>query len=170
MPIDPQIANHIAAYQIMKQMALKGLEGKLEAQHVTHCAGNSASNILWLAGHLAASLDGIASNMLGAAPVLPKSYEAKFGMGTKPSSNSADYPSLDELRRDLDAAATSVINALGCAPAGILEKPLPEGSPVSRIFPNVGVLLHAMVFHTGYHIGQISLLRSAQGLPTGFAM
>jgi len=64
----------------------------------------------------------------------------------------------------------AVVARLGSMSDGDLDTALPVSSPVKELFPTLGALLGAAVFHAGYHTGQIALLRRAQGLPSGMGM
>ncbi|MCA9413782.1 MAG: hypothetical protein KC944_21375 [Candidatus Omnitrophica bacterium] len=46
----------------------------------------------------------------------------------------------------------------------------PEQACINEGFPTVGALLDTGPIHSGYHLGQISLLRKIQGLSAGFGI
>jgi uncharacterized damage-inducible protein DinB len=48
-----------------------------------------------------------------------------------------------------------------------LLEPFPADSTIARFSANPDEHLHNAVYHTAYHLGQISMLRKQQGLPTG---
>lgn len=165
--LSPRLEAHIAAFQMMRQMAHGALRGDLKPEQTVYCTAPSRSHILWLAGHVATTLDGIALDFTGKR-TLPEDYCSRFGMGSSPSANAGDYPSLAELTSAIDKVTDAIIDGLKQIPDSKLDEQLPESSPLSKVFPTKDALLHALIFHTGYHMGQVSLLRRAQGLPTGF--
>ena len=146
------------------------LSDDLEAHHLMFQLAPSRSHILWNVGHLAWAFDRVVVPAVGLESQLDDSYVEKFGMGSQPVTEIAAYPAVEDLTETVANIVGAVIAKLGSLNDGDLDTALPDSSPVKELFPTLGALLGAAVFHAGYHTGQIALLRRAQGLPSGMGM
>lgn len=161
---------HIEAFTQLRQFFKVSLSGELNARARVFQAGKSFSHIHWLVGHMAWVMDGVAGSTFGRPVAMAVETGQQFGMGATPDPQAEGYPALEDLMREFDAAVVQTIDALETMTDEDLDRPLPEDSPAKDRFPTLGALLHGMVFHTAYHLGQIALLRRAQGLPSGFGV
>lgn len=152
-----------------KSILMRSLDGDLSEAHWSHQALPCRSNIYWLVGHIATSLDNNFMKPVGGQPQLPESYRTIFGQGTQPSGAIADYPPVAELTAAADGAFDRFIARVETLSDEDLAKPIPEKNPV---MPNatIGDMIALACIHTGYHTGQISMLRRAQGLATGIGV
>ena len=118
----------------------------------------------WLIGHLTLVCQ-LLGGAVGVAPWLPRDLAERFGQGSKPVGDAGSYEPKDvALARLGDAAArlTGVIEQLDNAR---LDAPFPVES-YREVFPTLRhALTQVLVGHTAYHIGQLSVWRSAMGLP-----
>jgi len=116
----------------------------------------------WLVGHLAVTGD-FARRLCGAKAICPSEWRAKFNPGTKPSTNVADYPPMQELvarwrevYADLPKAYESAGEKLAAA------NPYEPGRAA---FPTAGdFAAYLMTGHLGYHLGQLYGWRAAAGI------
>ncbi len=161
---------HIEAYSMLRQMFKAALTGEIDATARNFQTGKSRSTIHWLVGHLTWSMDRVGRGPFGLPPELPAEYDALFGMGATPDPKAEGYPALEKLMREFDACVEGLAENIATLRDEDLERPLPDNSPANVRFPTLGALLHGMVFHAGYHLGQVSMLRCAQGLPSGFGV
>lgn len=166
---NPVVANHIANIRLLKGFCHRVLSGDVPADALTHQAYADGSHILWLMGHIAWSIDRGTTPYFGGTPEL-EGYTELFGMGSKPKSDAHAYPTPEALRGAIDTACDGLARALESHTDESLERPLPPESPLANFFPSIGALVGFTLFHSGYHLGQISLLRRAQGLPSGVGM
>jgi uncharacterized damage-inducible protein DinB len=127
------------------------------------------SNLFWLVGHIAASLDHNFLKPLGGQSVLPESYRTIFAQGTQPSAVVADYPPRAELAAAANAAYDRFIAHVETLADEDLAKPIPDKNPVMPD-ATIGDMISLACIHTAYHTGQISMLRRAQGFPTGLGV
>lgn len=96
----------------------------------------------------------------------PDPREHTFGMKSKPETTRSAYPSKDALVQAWVSGHESVAAALREAGPGVLdwETPLERWRPT---MPKVGILLpYLMLVHENTHLGQISMWRRVQGLPS----
>jgi len=119
----------------------------------------------WIIGHLALAADGH-SRYAGGTPKLGD-WQEKFGFGSKVTTDSADYPTKDELVAAWHEANQRLIDAVSTADAALLAKPT-EG-PLGKGLPTVrDFLTFSMTGHTSLHLGQLSAWRRAMGKPALF--
>lgn len=164
------IASGVAGMAMSRQFVLAALREGLTAENLVFQLPPSRTHILWTIGHLAWSRDRFLNGTLGATPVLPDSYGELFTFQTEPVADASAYPPLDEVLAQYQAAHEAGVARLGDMKDSDLARELPEESPIREVFPTVGALLGGTPFHEGYHAGQITLLRRAQGLEAGFGM
>jgi hypothetical protein len=161
---------HIEAYSMLRQMFKAALSGEIDASARAFQAGESRSTIHWLVGHVTWAMDRVGRGPFGLKPELPAEYDSLFGMGTTPDPQAAGYPPLEKLMREFDASVEGLAEKIATLNDGDLDRPMPEDSPAKVRFPTLGALLHGTYFHTAYHLGQVSMLRCAKGLPSGFGV
>lgn len=116
----------------------------------------------WTIGHMIFSCQGIAAE-LGTEPWLPDDWEARFGYGSRPSSDPSRYPDKSEMLLLLTDAASRLRGAVLAADESVLKQPLPDES-----LPTMGhLLIQVIVGHSAYHAGQLAVWRRAIGKPSG---
>jgi hypothetical protein len=166
------VQHHIQSLTFAKEMmfptAFNGLE--LAPEQTVYQPGQATSHILWNAGHLVWAMDHELIPSLGGQSILPESYHELFRIGSKPSADASRYPGIEEIIANFKKVSNNAILLLNSMTDEELSKPVWEGALIKEVFPTLGALLDAQGFHTGYHIGQISLLRRIQGTPSGFRM
>ncbi|MCC7110384.1 MAG: DinB family protein [Deltaproteobacteria bacterium] len=119
------------------------------------------NHLLWQLGHLALDYRWFASALDGLADGITARQQELFGMGSRPREDAGEYPALDELRRDLEAAWERLLVAArglrdedaGKAPANGTKELRDRLDAVTKC-----------AWHNGWHSGQISGLRKAMGL------
>lgn len=161
---------YIASVYLVKALFERILSGELSDSAVIFQPSGSRSHILWQVGHSIWAFDALINPSLGGSPVLPEKYSELFRSGTQPVADLATYPSLRQLHDDFRKTLEVTISLLASKPDTEFAEPLPEGSPLAEELPNKGGIIPFVVYHTGYHNGQISMLRRLQGLPTGLGI
>ncbi len=165
------VQHHIQGLIFLKEkMMPTAFTGEITPEQSAHQSGQSTSHILWNAGHLVWAIDHELVPSLGGEPVLPGNYHELFNIGSKPTNDPSRYPSAEELLSNFSRVIDNAILLLNSMSDEDLSRPVWEHSMTRDIFPTVGALLNVEQVHAGYHIGQISLLRRTQGLPSGFGM
>lgn len=114
----------------------------------------------WILGHLAIAADGH-STYLGGEKQLDD-WADKFGRGSTPTTDPADYPSKDELLEAWHAANERLIAAAQSATPEMLTQP--NRGPLNDQLPTVGeFVVFSMTAHTAMHLGQLATWRRAMG-------
>lgn len=122
----------------------------------------SANHAMWFVGHMTSTDSFVLSKIAPEKAVeLPANYKELFGMGSKPSSDPAIYPTPEEalrLFRDRRAVLLAVLEKMSDEE---LAKPIPDGGP-SFLTDNAS-MFELIVWHEGLHCGQMSVARRALG-------
>lgn len=121
----------------------------------------SCNHALWFAGHMAQSDNFFISLVAPArAKELPE-YPAKFGMGSQPTGQPADYPPPESVLATMRERRRVLLEALADMTDDDLAKKLPAGTP--DFLSDVGSVFELAIWHEGQHSGQISITRRAMG-------
>lgn len=161
----PRAAVHLQSFHLAHNFLMRAFETAYTDEQLTRTTSGSRSHVLWLLGHLVWAYDTGLDMGPGRASQMPASYHDLFAFSTKPSNNVADYPSLHELKQNADIAFKRLSGYMADLTDAGLDAPVPAGHPVSANFASIDQFLGFLSFHTGYHLGQISLLRLSGGLP-----
>jgi hypothetical protein len=116
----------------------------------------------WILGHVAIGSDFVAI-LLGQPMITDQAWMAKFGPGSTPVSDRAEYPSKNELLATMRSTHARAIELLSQATTDQLNAP--NGTPFFPTeFPTVGALItHLMTTHAALHLGQLSAWRRVLG-------
>lgn len=129
----------------------------------THQVHAKANHALWFAGHMGV-VDDFMISLVDPDKASPKAgYPERFGMGSTPTSNPADYPPVDEVlayMRQRREVLTGILEGLG---EDDLDRPTPDGSP--PFLPTFGSVFQLTAWHEGFHLGQVSVAARGLGVP-----
>lgn len=123
----------------------------------------SDGHALWQMGHLAMTYAWVENSLVGTKPEFPERYNALFGFGSKPVDNPALYPSVAEVRSAMERGWERVAKITGAMKESDLAK-APAGD-TGGMAKDKGEMVRLLVWHEGWHQGQLSSLRKALGLP-----
>jgi len=122
---------------------------------------DKANPPIWVAGHLA-TVDNFMISLLAPEKAVAKvEYQTKFGMGSRPTSDPADYPPPEEVLAFMRERRRTVLEILAGLSDDDMSKPTPEGTP--GIMPDVGSIFELAVWHEAIHAGQVTVARRALG-------
>jgi hypothetical protein len=122
---------------------------------------DQANHALWLAGHLGTVDNFMISLLAPEKAIANPEYQAKFSMGSRPSSSPSDYPEVGDVLDFMRKRRSVVLEILaGMSEAGMVEPP-PKGTP--DIMPDVGSIFETLIWHEALHAGQITVARRALG-------
>jgi uncharacterized damage-inducible protein DinB len=146
--------------QTIRQLNEQMLPAFASPQDWTQQIFPGANHALWIVGHLAL----VDNNVLGRffSKSLDKpAYSEKFGRGSKPSPNAADYPSPEDVLALFRERRSALVNSIEGFPTADFEKPVPPGLP--PFVQNVGQMFAFVAVHEATHTGQLSMCRRALG-------
>ncbi len=135
----------------------------IPADAMQHLATPGERHPAWLLGHLLLA-DSYLLHLLAVQP-LPDDFSTlieRHGPASAPTAEAA-YDSKDALVARLTATNAARVAHVAAMSAADLAQALPDAH-LAQAQPTIGHHLHALVFHEGYHSGQLSAWRKAHGL------
>ena len=116
---------------------------------------------LWFAGHMA-QLDNFFISLVAPDQVRPlPEFPERFGMGSQPTNNPADYPPPESVLAVMRERRGVLLDVLAGLTDDDLAKKLPVGTP--DFLSDVGSVFELAIWHEGQHNGQITITRRAMG-------
>lgn len=151
---NPAQENGLAALGFARQLTLGLLEDipddKLFQQPTP--GGNHA---VWVMGHLTVTDDDFLTSVAGREAKCPEAWQSLFRMGSKPTDNPGDYPSVAELGQHLQFRREELIGWFKSLDEAKLESALPE----EFIAKTYGASMSTLAVHEGLHAGQLTTVR-----------
>jgi len=170
--------NQVLSEAVLSTKMLLGryLAGFTDETCITQ-APNLPNHVAWNLGHLALTMHRVAQ-MVDGSPIpasdisssptgqRPTAFHSEsISFGSKPANDAAVYPSLPRCTEIYNAACDRLAAAIAKAPESKLAETVKWGNGESQIW----TLALRMVFHNGFHTGQIADLRRALGFKSIFA-
>ena len=150
-------------FRRVAEWSLLSCEG-LKKKHLLAVPAGAGNHILWELGHICLTRNYLIIWGCADGERLHARWEANFGFGSKVHTRDEDYPSLDDIRAELERGSQAVVNYVMALSIAELEAPAPNIP--TRIMPDrLSAFVH-LLSHEGYHLGKISLLRKLLGLRT----
>jgi DinB superfamily len=126
--------------------------------------GGMVNHPAWTVGHLIFIWQQL-GGVVGLAEWLPDNWEKRFGSGSRPVADASLYEPKEKLLAMLGDARQRITQAVERLEDALLDEPFPEATYLD-VFPTIRhALTQVLVAHTAFHIGQVSVWRSALGLP-----
>ena len=154
--MDQAITHVLGLMDVVDNLYAKALHG-LDPAEATRTTCENANPMVWMAAHLAQSRASLA-RLLGVEQEVP--WPTLFKRDV-PAPRSEEYPPLEEIRRAWETAGQALRTRLRAMGDGELDADLQVKIPSTD-----GTLRGAIVFalfHEGYHIGQMGLVRRTLG-------
>jgi uncharacterized damage-inducible protein DinB len=152
-----------AALDLARRSTLKLIED-IPPDKLCHRPVPGANHVLWVLGHLASSDNFFATTLGDREPVIDKQWDELFGMGSKPTEDPRDYPSLDEVKAGLQRAREAMVESFRSMGEQKLQSPTPDDW--RNFAPTYAAVMASIAFHEGFHAGQLSAVRRSLGLPS----
>ncbi|MEO1008436.1 MAG: DinB family protein [Planctomycetota bacterium] len=128
------------------------------------CEGTNHAG--WVAGHIANTDAGLMQAVGGPKSMLNPRWNELFGDGSTCTAGPSAYPSRDEIIDTLARTRAALRDWLsGLSEAELLE---PIEGDLGRFANSRAMLMSSIAFHEGFHSGQASVARRANGLPSLF--
>jgi uncharacterized damage-inducible protein DinB len=119
------------------------------------------NHALWFAGHMANTDNFLISMIAPERARENKEFGLKFGMGSQPSPNPADYPPPEEVLATMRERRQSLLSLLDGLSDDDLSQKTADGAP--EFLSDFASVFELAIWHEGLHSGQLSLTRRALG-------
>lgn len=124
---------------------------------------NGGNHPLWIVGHLACGESNLLDGFILGQPNRFPELEAKFEMGSTPSADASEYPSMEELLAKFDEIRAASLAHLDTLNESDLEEKSHAPDEFGEFFGTVGACYAAMSNHMSFHTGQLAVVRLADG-------
>lgn len=139
-----------------------GLITDMKDAPLTQPTPNGGNHPLWVLGHVVrAESDLLDGFILGKPNRFPELENCS--MGNTPTTNAADYPSMDELLGKFEQIRTATIAHLDTLSEEDLDQKSHAPEEFGEMFGTVGACFAAMATHMAFHTGQVADARKAAG-------
>ena len=142
-----------------------GLIGDMQDAPLTQPTANGGNHPLWVLGHVVHSESTLLDVFILGQPNRFPEYEGVFSMGSTPSTDASQYPSMDELMGKFEEIRAASLAHLDSLTEADLDKPSNAPEDFKDFFGTIGSCFAAMITHMPFHAGQVADARRAAGRP-----
>src|SRR5688500_1761491 len=121
----------------------------------------NCNHALWFAGHMATSDNFFLSLVAPEKSKKLPDFQAKFGMGSQPTNQPAEYPDPESVLGTMRERRQVLLETLEGMTDDDLARKTPSGAP--DFLPDVASVFELAIWHEGQHSGQVSVARRALG-------
>ena len=139
-----------------------GLVTDMKDAPLTQPTPNGGNHPLWALGHSVRAESDLLDGFIQGKPNRFPELEA-FAMGNTPTTNAADYPSMDELLSKFEQIRSATIAHLDTLSDEDLDQKSHAPEEFGEMFGTVGACFAAMATHMAFHTGQVADARKALG-------
>lgn len=153
-----RIQSQLEQARAFSEELLAGFRTPEQWLHQVHSQANHA---LWFAGHMGVSDNFFISRVAPDRSLDRPDLNSRFGMGSQPTGNAADYPPIEDVlkyMRERRRVLTQILDALS---AEDLAKPTLNGTP--DFLPDYAAVFQMALWHEGLHSGQVSVASRSLG-------
>jgi len=157
---NPAMENGLAALGFARQVTL-GLLEDIPEDKLFHQITPGGNHAVWVVGHLTVTDDDTLAKLAGREAKCPEAWRSLFGMGSKPTGNPGDCPSISDLRQHLDLRREELVEWFKSLDEAKLASSLPE--ELGTIAKTYGASMSTLAVHEGLHAGQLTMIRKSLG-------
>lgn len=140
------------------------LMGDMADAQTTFPTPNGGNHPLWVLGHVVHSeASMIPTFVLGEQSHPLTKWDKLFGMGSEPSADASQYPSIDELMAEFEKVRAGTLQVLDSYSEADLDKPSKAPEELAVMFGTVGQCFASLGLHCAFHAGQVADARRAAG-------
>ena len=140
-----------------------GLITDMQDAPLTQPATHGGNHPLWVLGHLVHSESNLLDGFILGQPNRFPEMEADFAMGTTPTTDASQYPTMKELLAKFEQIRAASLAHLETLSESDLDKPSHAPEEFGQFFGTVGACYIAMGSHMNFHAGQVAVARLAAG-------
>ncbi len=152
----------VAGYSASQMLIITNLKG-IDHEHSITLPGGGGNSINWIAGHILASRTSILK-LLDGDRFLSLEEAAPYARGAQRLNPGAACQSMERIRQGLKSTGRDLLKRLRDIPDSTLaqEIELPN-FPIKFEEPTLDAYLTLLLYHEGYHTGQLGLGRCVIG-------
>lgn len=147
----------------MSKSWIMSLAADIEQAPLTVPTPNGGNHPLWCIGHLAYSEANLVQCYVRGEANPLADWADRFGQGSKPSQNAADYPPMRDVMAKFEEIRGATMGLLDTLSDQDLDAASHAPAEMKDWFGTVGQCLAAVVIHSSFHGGQIADARRAAG-------
>ena len=141
--------------QASRSMLIPMIEDMKDAP-LTQPTPNGGNHPLWILGHVTCAEAGIFDGFILGQRNRFADMNESFGVGSKPTTNADDYPSVDELMAKFEEIRTVIMGYLDSISEADLANPSNAPEKFGPKFATIGGCLIALTLHPVFHAGQVA--------------
>jgi uncharacterized damage-inducible protein DinB len=152
----------ITSFELSQRMLAANLDG-ISHEESMLLPGNGGNPINWIAGHILASRNSILK-LAGGDVYLDSEGIAPYARGSKRLQPGDKCMTIEQIKEGLSETSKQTVKLLRALPDGALEQEIEiPGFPVKFDEPTLDAHLSLLLYHEGYHNGQLGLARCVIG-------
>lgn len=159
------LTNGVAMLEFARRVTL-GLLEDIPEDKLFYQPFPGANHALWIIGHVAWDDNFFLTTLGGKQTDFPPAWNELFGVGSVLQPEPAAYPSLAEIRQQLEARRAGLIEWFKSMDGDQLVTALPED--YQTFARDYAALMTSIAWHEGLHAGQLTVVRKALGLKPRF--
>ena len=140
-----------------------GLITDMQDAPLTTPTSQGGNHPLWVVGHIVHSESNLLDGFILGQPNRFPEWEGLFSMGSTPSNDASQYPTMDELLGKFEEMRAASLAHLNTLSDDDLDQPSHAPPEYADFFGTVGACYAAMITHVGFHAGQVADARRAAG-------
>lgn len=140
-----------------------GLIADMQEMPLVQPTAKGGNHPLWVLGHIVWAESNLLDCFIQGKPNRFPDVELKFGMGTTPSTDASQYPSMDELMSKFEEIRAASLAYLDTMSEEDLERPSNAPEEFGPGFAKVAGCFTAMTIHPIFHAGQVADARLVAG-------
>lgn len=140
-----------------------GLINDMKDAPLTQPTSNGGNHPLWVLGHIVRAESDLLDGFILGKPNRFPELESAFSMGSTPTADASQYPSMDELMGKFEQIRSASLAHLNSLSDADLDKRSHAPDEFGPPFATVGACFAAMVGHMSFHGGQVADARRAAG-------
>jgi uncharacterized damage-inducible protein DinB len=141
----------------IRRMSERLLQDFKTPEEWTYQVHPGANHALWFAGHMATIDNFFLSLVAPEKAIKLPDLQTKFGMGSQPTNQPAEYPAAEEVLAIMRERRATLLSVLEGMNDDDLARKLLAGTP--DFLSDVGSVFELAIWHEGHHRGQVSLAR-----------
>jgi hypothetical protein len=135
----------------------------MEDSPLTQPTPHGGNHPLWILGHIVCSESDLLDVFILGKPNRFPEWGGLFSMGSTPSTDASQYPSMEELLATFEAMRGATLSYLDTLSDADLDRPSNAPEQFQPFFGTIGACFGAMCSHVSFHTGQVSVARRAAG-------